>query len=222
MKLKFLELAADERRRYIEQAATQRNVSAVILEKDFWVCWLLGVLFNSEFAGSLVFKGGTSLSKVFGVIDRFSEDIDISLSPEFLRLPKAGTSRHQANKWMKKAEEACGVAVETQIAPELERAVVAVLGKRETAWFEFVTDPATNSPVLLFHYPSTQPAGFEYLKRSVKLEFGSLTDQQPVGRHPVQPLVASILPSAFLRLAVRGRRIGGGAELLGKGDDPSH
>jgi len=70
MKLRFLELSADERRLYMEQAALQRNVSAVILEKDFWVCWLLGVLFGSEFADSLVFKGGTSLAKVFGVIDR--------------------------------------------------------------------------------------------------------------------------------------------------------
>ena len=60
-----------------------------------------------------------------------------------------------------------------------------------------MTDPSTNSPVLLFHYPSSQPAGFEYLKRSVKLEFGSLTDQQPVGRHPVRPWVADVLPDAF-------------------------
>ena len=84
----------------------------MVLEKDFWVCWLLGILFESEFAGSLVFKGGTSLSKVFGVIERFSEDIDLSLSPEFLKLPEAGTSRNQANKWMTRAEAACGAAVQ--------------------------------------------------------------------------------------------------------------
>jgi predicted nucleotidyltransferase component of viral defense system len=65
MKLGFLELPPDERRLYIAQAATRRNVSPVVLEKDFWVCWLLGILFESEFAGSLVFKGGTSLSKVW-------------------------------------------------------------------------------------------------------------------------------------------------------------
>ena len=69
--------------------------------------------------------------------------------------------------------------------------------ERTAAWFEFLTDANTNSPVLLFHYPSSQPAGFEYLKRSVKLEFGSLTDQQPVGRHPVRPWVAEVLPDAF-------------------------
>jgi hypothetical protein len=127
MKLGFLELPEDERRLYIEQAATRRSLSPMILEKDFWVCWLLGVLFESKFAGNLVFKGGTSLSKVFGVIDRFSEDVDLSLSPEFLGLPEAGTSRNQANKWMAKAEAACGAAVQNQIAPVLEAAVAGVV-----------------------------------------------------------------------------------------------
>jgi hypothetical protein len=197
MRLGFLGLPADERRLYIEQAAIRRSASPILLEKDFWVCWLLGILFESEFAGSLVFKGGTSLSKVFGVIERFSEDIDLSLSPAFLKLPEAGTSRNQANKWMARAEAACGVAVRNQIAPALEAAVEAVLGKRDSGWFECLTDPHTHSPVLLFHYPSSQPVGFEYLKRSVKLEFGSLTDQQPAGRHGVRPWMADALPEAF-------------------------
>jgi len=197
MKLSFLGLPADERHLYIEQAAVRRNVSPVILEKDFWVCWLLGILFESQFAGSLVFKGGTSLSKVFRVIERFSEDIDLSLSPEFLNLPEAGTTRNQANKWMTRAEAACGAAVRDQIAPALEAAAEAVLGKRDGGWFEFLTEPRTHSPVLLFHYPSSQPASFEYLKRSVKLEFGSLTDQQPAGRHGVRPWIADTLPEVF-------------------------
>ena len=197
MRLDFLELPLGERRPYIEQAALRRGVSAVIVEKDFWVCWLLGILFGSEFANALVFKGGTSLSKVFGVIERFSEDIDLSLSPDFLGLPEAGTSRNQADKWMRKAEAACAVAVQTQIVSVLEGVVAPVLGKRDPSWFEFLTDPVTNSPVLLFQYPSTQPPGIDYLKRSVKLEFGSLTDQQPVGRHPVRPWLAEILPQVF-------------------------
>jgi predicted nucleotidyltransferase component of viral defense system len=103
--------ATDERRLYIEQAATRRNVSAVILEKDFWVCWLLGTLFESEFAASLVFKGGTSLSKVFGVIDRFSEDIDLSLSPDFLKLPEVGPNPVQVQV-LSSALESKGTYVE--------------------------------------------------------------------------------------------------------------
>ena len=197
MKLSFLELPIDERRLYIEEAAARRGVSPVVLEKDFWVCWLLTVLFRSGFGEHLVFKGGTSLSKVFGVIDRFSEDIDLSLSPKFLGLEAAGTSRNQATKWMAKAEAACGVAVRETIAPELERLVVHVLGERPGGWFEYLTDPATHSPVLLFHYPTIEPRGFEYLKRSVKLEFGSLTDQQPAGRHPVRPWIAETLEQAL-------------------------
>ena len=50
MRLGFLELAAEDRRLYIDQAAIRRDVSPVVLEKDFWVCWLLGILFGSEFA----------------------------------------------------------------------------------------------------------------------------------------------------------------------------
>jgi hypothetical protein len=197
MKLEFLTLPDAERRVYIEQAAIRRSLSPVIMEKDFWVCWLLGILFETEFAGELVFKGGTSLSKVFGVIHRFSEDIDLSLSPQFLNLPDAGTSRTQANKWMAKAEAACSQAVQDLIAPVLEAAAYEALGDRGEAWFEFLTDPATHSPVLLFHFPSTQPDGFAYLRRSVKLEFGSLTDQQPTGRHPVAPWIADVFPEAF-------------------------
>ncbi len=98
---------------------------------------------------------------------------------------------------MKAAEAACGTAVENEIAPVLEGAVAAVLGTRERAWFEFLTAAGTNSPVLLFHYPSSQPGGFDYLKRSVKLEFGSLTDQQPAGRHLVRPWLADVFDVAF-------------------------
>lgn len=197
MKLGFLELSSSERNLYIEQAAIHKNVSPIVMEKDFWVCWLLGILFKSEFSSHLVFKGGTSLSKVFGVIERFSEDIDLSLSPTFLRLPEAGTTRNQANKWMTRAEIACEVAVRTQIMPMLEAMVGDVLGKNEPVQFEFLKEPHTNSPVLLFHYPSSQPTGFEYLKRSVKLEFGSLTDQQPIGRYMIRPWVAEVFPAAF-------------------------
>jgi hypothetical protein len=197
VRLDFLQLAPSERSLYIEQAALRKNISPVVMEKDFWVCWLLGILFESEFAPSLVFKGGTSLSKVFGVIERFSEDIDLSLSPTFLNLPAAGISRNQANKWMANAESACGHAVQNQIKPSLEAAASDVLGTTDRAWFEYQVDPGTQSPLLLFRYPSFQPKGFEYLTRSVKLEFGSLTDQQPTGRHPIRPWLAEVLPDAF-------------------------
>ncbi|MGH2612286.1 MAG: nucleotidyl transferase AbiEii/AbiGii toxin family protein, partial [Rhabdochlamydiaceae bacterium] len=147
MKLDFLKLPSDERRLYIEQAAIQRNISPVIMEKDFFVCWLLSILFESEFADSLVFKGGTSLSKIFDAINRFSEDIDLSLSPTFLELPETAANRSQADKWWGKAEKVCEIAVQTQIMPMLEVLTLGVLGKNERTRFEFLKDPQTKSPV---------------------------------------------------------------------------
>jgi hypothetical protein len=198
MRLSFLELPGHERRLYFEQAAARRGLSAIVLEKDFWVCWLLGVLFRSEFRDRLVFKGGTSLSKVFQVIERFSEDIDLSVAPSLLGLPEAGTTRNQADKWMTLAESACTEAVREQFQPALEAEARGVLGKPERgAWFEFAADPTSGSPNLLFHYPTDQPTGFDYLRRAVKLEFGSLTDQQPVGRHRITPWLVDALPDAI-------------------------
>ena len=184
MKLNFLKLSPDEHRLYIEQASIQKNIPPVIMEKDFWVCWLLNILFKSEFADSLVFKGGTSMSKVFGAIDRFSEDIDLSLSPTFLRLPETeAATRTQGAKWMKSAEAVCEVVVKQEIMQKLEALVFAVLGKNERARFEFLKDPNSNSPVLLFHYPSSQPTGFDYVKRSVKID--RLINQCQIGIHAI-------------------------------------
>lgn len=81
----FMALPAERRALAFAQTAARLAASSVMVEKDFWVCWLLGLLFaDAELAPHLVFKGGTSLSKVYGVIDRFSEDIDLSMSPVFV------------------------------------------------------------------------------------------------------------------------------------------
>ena len=70
----FVALPSERRSLAFAQTAARMSASSVMVEKDFWVCWLLGLLFaDPESAPHLVFKGGTSLSKVYGVIDRFSE-----------------------------------------------------------------------------------------------------------------------------------------------------
>ncbi len=198
----FLSLPETQRQRAIQEAAVRRGISPVIMEKDFWVCYILSILFRCGFGESLVFKGGTSLSKVFNAINRFSEDIDLSLSPEFLSLPEPGSSRNQANKWMTRAEAACIEMVRDTIMPELSQQVAHALSTpndidRNLERIEFQIDSLTNSPVLLFHYPTTQPSGFDYLKRSVKLEFGSLTEQRPTGQHKVSTWLAEAFPQLF-------------------------
>src|ERR1700722_5296563 len=74
-----------ERFQAFAEAAERLDIGPHIIEKDFWVCWLLRLIFaDPELGSHLVFKGGTSLSKVFDIIQRFSEDIDLSVDPDWL------------------------------------------------------------------------------------------------------------------------------------------
>ena len=78
-------LPTAERIELFQESANKRGVSRQIIEKDFWVCWTLKRLFQLPDLGThLIFKGGTSLSKIFHAIERFSEDIDISIDRGYL------------------------------------------------------------------------------------------------------------------------------------------
>ena len=83
-----------------------------------------------------------------------------------------------------------------RFAPELERIAEEALSKPKngTVWMEFQIDADTHSPVVLVHYPTNEATGFEYLRRSVKMEFGSLTDQKPARKHAIKPWVAEEFP----------------------------
>ena len=81
----FATLAPAERALVINEAAGRLGLVPLIVEKDFWVCWTLARIFETPaLVPHLVFKGGTSLSKVFGAIQRFSEDIDLAVSAQAL------------------------------------------------------------------------------------------------------------------------------------------
>lgn len=196
----FLALPAQRRARAFEQASAGDAAQAVILEKDFWVSWLLGVLFTlPELAPHLVFKGGTSLSKVFGVIDRFSEDIDLCLVPSFVGADAEGfdalTSRVKRDAAVMEMQALCSIKAKEVLMPALEAAITKALGSG--AWLRMELDADAKSPIVYFAYPSTQAKGFEYLQREVKLELGTLTDQQPTGSYPIKPLIADAYPQLF-------------------------
>ena len=78
MSEKFMRLSARDRSETLGVAASASGRPVHLLEKDVWVVWALETLFTSKFADKLVFKGGTSLSKAYKVIDRFSEDVDLT------------------------------------------------------------------------------------------------------------------------------------------------
>ena len=195
--------SSGERSIYINQYAAAKNIPAYIVEKDFWVCWLLGRIFSTPSLGpACVFKGGTSLSKVFGAIERFSEDIDLALSSDSLgwseeELDEA-PSPTKRRKLVKKLDQACAEAVQGRFHHELETAVSAILGISHsgTTWLTYEFNSKTNSPELYFAYPQSVPSG-SYIPPVVKVEFGSLTDQRPTGAHRITPMVASLAPDEF-------------------------
>jgi Nucleotidyl transferase AbiEii toxin, Type IV TA system len=192
----FVALPAQRRALAFAQTAARMAASSVMVEKDFWVCWLLGLLFaNAELAPHLVFKGGTSLSKVYGVIDRFSEDIDLSMSPAFVGADEAAfeamKSRTRRDATLAQMQAQCGECTRTFLMPRLETAIVEHLGTRtgRAPWLRYEDDLVARSPVVHFEYPTAESAGFDYLRREVKLELGSLTDQRPTEQHAVRAWV---------------------------------
>lgn len=199
----FLGFSPDRRKNLIEEAATRRSIDSIIMEKDFWVCWLLALLFtDKEIAPHLVFKGGTSLSKVFNVINRFSEDIDLSVSPEFVeanvRAYEEATSRTKRDEAMFAMQAQCAKKVRESIQPRLEAKITEYLGaKPEGSWLTYEEIPPAGSPNLYFHFPQAGDKKLPYIKPAVTLEMGSITDQQPLGKHKVVPWIADMIPQAF-------------------------
>jgi hypothetical protein len=200
----FVALPPERRALAFTQTAAHMAVSSVMVEKDFWVSWLLGLLFaDPALAPQLVFKGGTSLSKVYGVIDRFSEDIDLSMSPAFVGADEAVfeamKSRTRRDAAMAQMQARCGEQTRDVLMPRLEQSIVDHLGQRAggASWLRYEDDAVARSPVVHFEYPTASGAGFEYLRREVKLELGSLTDQRPTEQHAVRPWVVDDFPAAF-------------------------
>lgn len=199
--LEFARRPAEDLERIFREVGAQRGIGPHLVEKDFWVCWLLRLIFaNAELGEHLVFKGGTSLSKVFGIIQRFSEDIDLSVDPEWLGFrdaarPDAALSRSQFDKRVKELQAVCMSSVRDQFLPAMDSQIAANLPGHAGTAMTFEADESTNSPVLLFAYPRVGETGT--LRPQVKLEFGSLYDQRPTGVHTITPLTAEAFPAFF-------------------------
>jgi hypothetical protein len=132
----FAKLDAAERRPFFEETTSRRSSTATAMEKDFWVSWTLQHLFLLKDIPELRFKGGTSLSKVFRLIDRFSEDIDISIDRAALGFsgerdlasPKLSTTKRKALD--QELREAITKEVQSNILPKLHARFERVLGKQ--------------------------------------------------------------------------------------------
>jgi Nucleotidyl transferase AbiEii toxin, Type IV TA system len=177
------------------------------VEKDFWVCWTLDALFNGLPAGPrLLFKGGTSLSKGFGLIQRFSEDIDITVFRDDLGVP---ASVEQLNAMSRKKREAAlgaiKAACEAYISGPLCEAlsVVAtaacVRNGLPAAELLVVPDPEDRQSLQL-RYPTVTPAD-SYIAKVVKIESGAKSALDPHSVRTITPYVNDDLPGGDLAVA---------------------
>ena len=199
----FAILDSGERRVVFEEAALPLNMQAVIVEKDFWVCWTLKELFALPTMGEhLIFKGGTSLSKVFKIIERFSEDIDVSIDRGFLGFggtnePEAGASNKEKQRRIEALKAACQKKIAEELLPALEAAIKAKVGRAEK-WSLRSDDEDPDQQTLLFEYPTSFAAeATGYIRRLVKIEMGARADHWPSETKTITPYVAEQFPQGF-------------------------
>ena len=197
-----------DRQALFGQTGAVLGVSNAIIEKDFWVCWTLKRLFELQKEGTptLVFKGGTSLSKAFRAIRRFSEDIDLSFDRADLGYTgeRDPENKDLSGKSAKKLIEALVADVEKHIAemllPALHSAVTTHLGEPSVAGWMLEIDGA-DPQTINFHYPPSLPtsdyAEMAYITRRVKLEFGARGDPWPTEKRAIQPYAAEEFQDFF-------------------------
>lgn len=183
-------------------------VDARVIEKDFWVCWTLDQLFSLPgYADHFLFKGGTTLSKIFRVITRFSEDVDIAVNWKPLgfagdRDPTAPMTGTQRAKLLAVMLEEC----RSFVAGELKDVLEGRFSDRLEQEWSLDVDPATPD-ALTFHYPRALSLGRSYIKDPVVLELGTHAEWVPHADQVVVPYAAEMFPTAFVRSSVSVRAL---------------
>ncbi len=188
---------ASDRRDLFRESASRLGMNPAIVEKDFWVCWILKLLFaEPALKSQMVFKGGTSLSKVFGLIDRFSEDIDLVLDWRLLGYDQAGAndpfhaapSKSKQGRYNMEMNAKAVAYIRDTLLSQLNYLFAPISGV--VARIDEV-DPHT---VNVF-YPAAFAA--EYIRPAVRLEIGPLASWVPSSSHSIKAYAAQAFPEAF-------------------------
>lgn len=198
-------LAASERERrdLFLSAANRLGTAEQNIEKDFWVSWTLDALFNDLAAGGprLLFKGGTSLSKGYGLIERFSEDIDITVFREDIGQPATveeleGLSGKKRAARLDAIRGACQEYIrgplQQQMDGLLRSALHAAKLPANRGRVELDADDPDGQSLLLW-YPSVTAAGNDYIRRAIKIESGAKSALDPHTPVTVRPFIADDL-----------------------------
>jgi hypothetical protein len=165
------------------------------VEKDFWVCWTLDALFNGiEEGPRLLFKGGTSLSKGFGLIERFSEDIDVTVFRDDLGVPAtveelAALSRKKREAALDQIKAACEAHVNGPMMARLEEICADACSRTGLEPRSIRVEPdMADQQTLRLVYPSITPED-AYIAKSVKIESGAKSALDPHSVRTITPYV---------------------------------
>ena len=189
----FLHLANDDRKAILDKAAHDSGKGANVLEKDVWVCWTLEKLVAMPGVPPLAFKGGTSLSKVYNAIARFSEDVDVTLDRRALDSkldPFADKSRTQRKKDCDALDALLNQMLTEQIKPYFDECLRAELGDKNLA-----SKFGENHGQLVIPYPSCFDRGGAYMPESILLELGGKNSIEPAIEHELSSYLESHVPS---------------------------
>jgi hypothetical protein len=189
--------SAVDRRDLFRETASRLGMNPAIVEKDFWVCWILKHLFSEPtLKGQMVFKGGTSLSKVFGLIDRFSEDIDLILDWRLLGYgPQEGNDPYQAIQ-SKTKQSRYNQEMNAKAAEYIRETLLGQLNQLLAPVQGIAASIDENDPhTVNVGYPAAFAA--EYIRPAVRLEIGPLASWIPCNVHTIQAYAAQTFPAAF-------------------------
>ena len=196
-----------------DTTALRLGTASQNIEKDFWVCWALDALFNGLKEGGprLLFKGGTSLSKGFGLINRFSEDIDVTVFRDDIGEPATIEELDALSGKKRRARlEAIKDACQTYINGPLRAELTAILQKQlRAAGLDAgaarveADDTDPDGQTLLIWYPAATPRS-DYVRAAIKIESGAKSALDPNSEVPIKPYVDDDLPALDLTVpAVR-------------------
>lgn len=197
----FLQLSRGERAAILQTLAGKLGRTPQVLEKDVWVCWALQELFSMPDRLQMAFKGGTSLSKVFGAIRRFSEDVDITLDYRALAPqldPFApGLSKTGLKKLAKQLRERVREHTTQLVRPHIEARLSEQVS---TEPYSVEVDNAGEKVYVT--YPSALGNTDDYVGDIVLLEFGGRNLTEPRALHTIHPDIAAELPDLLFPEAV--------------------
>lgn len=192
----FANLPESEKQAYYEFTADKKGLPEYIIEKDFWVCWSLKQLFSlSDIGENLIFKGGTSLSKAYQLIERFSEDIDISIDKKYLgfiedRDPEEASSKKKQQALIKELADECSDFVQNKLKSELNSQFSKELKSTDINWYIEVDPSDVDRQTLLFYYPTLSLETTDsYIRQAVKIELGARGAGNPFNICDISPFI---------------------------------